>query len=361
MSIRHAIWKVGPHPTSLAATALVSEQQLEDMIVAAPAILNDQWMLIGRQKDTGFGGRIDLLALAPDGAVVLIELKRNRTPREVVAQAIDYATFVDRLEPEDIAAIYSEFAPGHDLAADFQARFGQPLDEETLNDSHEIVIVAASIDESTARIVAYLNDRDIAINVLCFQLFANGDEQLLSRAWLLDPAQTQANVAATPDGEKEPWNGEVYASFGEGKVRAWAEAVRYGFISAGGGTWYSNSLNLLNVGDRIWVKAPGHGFVGVGRVKGRPVPAAEYMVATPDGDRPALDVLTTGPALRANANDPDKTEYFVSVDWLETVPLEKGVQEVGMFGNQNTVCKPKTPKWRYTVERLKQRFPKFDQ
>jgi hypothetical protein len=48
-------------------------------------------MLIGRQEDTGFGGRVDLLAVAPDGAVVLVELKRDRTPREVVAQAVDYA------------------------------------------------------------------------------------------------------------------------------------------------------------------------------------------------------------------------------------------------------------------------------
>jgi hypothetical protein len=46
----------------------------------------------------GFGGRIDLLAIAPDGALVLIELNRNRTPREVVAQSLDYAGWV---EPSD--------------------------------------------------------------------------------------------------------------------------------------------------------------------------------------------------------------------------------------------------------------------
>ena len=49
---------------------------------------------------------------------------------------------------EDVAAIYGRFRPGQDLAADFQKRFGQPLDEETLNDSHQIVIVAASLDPS---------------------------------------------------------------------------------------------------------------------------------------------------------------------------------------------------------------------
>ena len=40
--------------------------------------------------------------------------------------------------------------------------------------------------------------------------------------------------------------------------------------------------------------------------------------------------------------------------WLQTVPLDQAVQEIGLFGNQNTVCKPTTPKWRQTVERLKQ-------
>ena len=64
------------------------------MILAAPRLLSDEWMLIGRQEDTGFGGRIDLLAVAPDGSFVLIELKRDRTPREVVARALDYAGWV---------------------------------------------------------------------------------------------------------------------------------------------------------------------------------------------------------------------------------------------------------------------------
>jgi RecB family endonuclease NucS len=84
-------------------------------------------MLIGQQEETPFGGRIDLLALAPDGSLVLIELKRNRTPREVVAQSLDYASWLEKLRSEDIAAIYARFAPGHSLGDDFQSRFKQPL------------------------------------------------------------------------------------------------------------------------------------------------------------------------------------------------------------------------------------------
>lgn len=84
MPIRNAIWTVSDKPQALVEARLPSERVLEDMIVAAPRILSDEWMLIGRQERTGNGGIIDLLAIAPDGALVLIELKRDRTPREVV-------------------------------------------------------------------------------------------------------------------------------------------------------------------------------------------------------------------------------------------------------------------------------------
>ena len=65
MPIHAAVWKVAAKPEPLTGTSLASEQLLEDMIVAAPRLLSDKWMLIGRQEDTRFGGRIDLLAIAP--------------------------------------------------------------------------------------------------------------------------------------------------------------------------------------------------------------------------------------------------------------------------------------------------------
>lgn len=219
--------------------------------------------------------------------------------------------------------------------------------------------MAASLDHSTERIIAYLNDRDIPINVLLFQIFVHGADQLISRAWLLDPVDTQVNVTALPVGPKEPWNGEFYASFGHSETRSWAEAKQYGFICAGGGAWYSNTLNLLNPGDRVWVKAPGYGFVGVGRVTGKSVPASSFQLKTPSGPALALNTLKEGTYHREYVSDPERCEYFIPVQWLQAVPIEQAISEIGLFGNQNTVCKPTTPKWRYTVERLKECFPKF--
>lgn len=356
MPIRTALWKVSTQPERLVEASLPSEKLLEEMIVAQPLLLSDAWMLIGRQERTGLGGIVDLLAIAPDGSLVLIELKRDRTPRDVVAQALDYASWVESLQGEDIAAIYGRFRSGQSLADDFKARFGQPLDEETLNQTHQIVIVAAQLDDSTERIVAYLNKRDIAINVLCFQVFANGSEQLLSRAWLLDPVHTQVNVTPSSDGPAEPWNGEFYVSFGHGKTRAWSEAQKYGFVCGGGGAWYSRTLQLLNPGNRVWVNVPKTGYVGVGRVTGKAVQAADFTLNGPNGEAPALEVLTEGDYHREFAADPERCEWFVPVEWVKVLPLEDAVQEIGFFGNQNTVCKPTTPKWRSTVERLKDRL-----
>ena len=127
------------------------------------------------------------------------------------------------------------------------------------------------------------------------------------------------------------------------------------FISAGGATWYSNTLNLLTKGTRIWVKVPPSGFVGVGLVTGPRQAASEFQIA----EHVALEVLN-GNYHRHYVEDSERMEYFVSVRWLKTVPLKEAMHEPGMFGNQNTVCRPTTPGWRRTVDRLKVLFPGFD-
>ena len=142
MPVQHALWKMDAVPERLASGLLDSEKQLEEMIVAAPEILSSDWMLIGRQERTSYGKIVDLLAVAPDGSLVLIELKRGKTPWDVVAQALDYASWVEQLEAGDIADIYRRFTDGSDLAEDFKKHSGGDLDEEQLNQTHQIVIIA---------------------------------------------------------------------------------------------------------------------------------------------------------------------------------------------------------------------------
>jgi hypothetical protein len=100
--------------------------------------------------------------------------------------------------------------------------------------------------------------------------------------------------------------------------------------------------------------------VGVGRVVGPRESVAEFRVKTPEGDRRLVEVSKRADYSRGEIDDPDRCEYFVPVKWLEVRPIDAAVQEIGFFGNQNTVCKPRSKKWRTTVDRLKQMFPTFD-
>ena len=72
-------------------------------------------------------------------------------------------------------------------------------------------------------------------------------------------------------------------------------------------------------------------------------------------------MLSEGDYHRAFIDDPERSDWFVPVRWIHSVPLDDAVNELGMFGNQNTVCKPTTPKWRTTVERLRERWPEVGQ
>ena len=355
MPIQHKLWIVDNPPMEVETSTLINEKQLEDMIESEPGILSDDWMLIGRQIHSG-NGHVDLLAIAADASLVLIELKRDKTPRDVIAQTLDYALWLENLKPEEVVDLYKRKNPNASLSEDFRKRFNQVLDDqdEPINHAHQLVVVASTLDPSSERIVQYLRGRDVPINVLTFEIFQHGDTKFLSRAWLIEPQDTTES-AASGSHERQAWNNEFYACFGHDENRDWDEAVKYGFISGGGGKWYSGTLKKLRKDARVWVKVPGKGFVGVGRIAGQRQSATEFEI---DG-RPVLEVLKAKHH-RDVGDNPDLMEYFVPIKWLDTVSLDQAVSEPGMFGNQNTVCQPKKQKWVTTVEKLKGVFTKFD-
>lgn len=97
MAVEFGIWRVDDAPVAVAATKLEDEARLETWLTQDISILGLDVLVIGRQVTTAFGGIIDLLAIDREGELYVIELKRARTPREVVAQVLDYASWVGEL------------------------------------------------------------------------------------------------------------------------------------------------------------------------------------------------------------------------------------------------------------------------
>ena len=121
-------------------------------------------LVIGRQVKTIFGGRIDLLCINGDGDLVIVELKRGQTPREITAQALDYASWVEDLTSQQVEEIAAVYLKGKSLKEAFEDTFVDKEYPEVINGQHSIKIVASRIDDSTERIIRYLSGKGIAIS-----------------------------------------------------------------------------------------------------------------------------------------------------------------------------------------------------
>jgi hypothetical protein len=319
------------------------EKRLESIIAADIGILGlGPLMLLGRQIVTDQGSRIDLLALDRDGTLYVVELKRDRTPRETVAQVLDYGAWVRRLSAERLAHLFETgpFANSRTLNAAFDEQFEQPL-PEIINESHRLVIVASVLDQSTERIVEYLlDDYGVPINVVLFRYFQDGQAEYLGRSWLRDPdvaeQRTRAAEIKRPTGE---WNGEdYYVHYGPEDGRSWNDARQYGYISAGGGRRWSTPLFRLHPGARVFVHDPPYGYVGVGRVVADAVPIGDFTVTVEGEERSLLEVPLRNEKVKENAEDPDLMEYVVRVQWEQAVPTTDGYWERGFFSRRGTTA-----------------------
>lgn len=169
------------------------EERLEAWIERDVSILSPELLIIGRQVETDFGGVIDLLCLNQAGDTVIVELKRDLTPREVTAQALDYASWVRELSNDRISAIAGRHLGESGTLEDaFARKFGVDL-PEVLNENHGILIVGSRIDGSTERIIKYLSDAyGVSINAVTFQYFQTQErEEFLARVFLIEPEKIE--------------------------------------------------------------------------------------------------------------------------------------------------------------------------
>jgi hypothetical protein len=242
MAFRMKLWSIADDELrTIPRTALDYEERLENWIAREPLILGMDVLLIGRQVTTEFGGRIDLLGIDRQGNLTIIELKRAKTPREIVAQVLEYASWVRRLDADEIHSITAEYLD-KSLPVAFSERFDAPL-PDNINKNHSMVIVASSLDESSERIVQYLTDEyRVNINVAFFTFFGGGEQEYLGRAWLQDPERVQDISDSRTQG---PWPGYWFVNVGEGEHRNWDDNRQCGFISPGQGERFSSALERL--------------------------------------------------------------------------------------------------------------------
>ncbi len=224
------------------------EERLEDWLATNISVLDPSLLVIGRQVRTDFAGVIDLLCLDSAGDTVVVELKKGQTPREVAAQALDYASWVKDLSHERITGIaVDHFGNPDKLASAFQERFEKPLPDE-LNLGHQSLIVAESMDASTERIVRYLSSMNVPINVSTIQHFKDkADRSILAQVYLIEPEEAEArSQPASRRSRRETVSGLQALAYDKGIGDLYAH-MRNGVRGI---------LTAQPYSDRVWYRLP---------------------------------------------------------------------------------------------------------
>ncbi len=164
--------------TSMAETGRTEFEDLERWIKNSPEILGDDILIIGEQIQTK-SGPLDFLGIDKSGNMVIIELKRDRLPREALAQAIDYASDISSWDIERLNQECSKYS-GQPLE-DYITENFEDVDWEdiSINQFQKILLVGTSVDEALQRMIEWLSDiYSVSINALVFKYTktSNGDE-----------------------------------------------------------------------------------------------------------------------------------------------------------------------------------------
>lgn len=353
MPVEMRMWRIdGDDPKPLTASVLPAENDLHEFLERDPSLLGERLLVIGSEVTTPYGPRLDLLAIDADGNLHLLELKRDKTPREVVAQVLDYGSWASTLSRDDVIDIATKHLD-HPFEAAFEDVFGSAPPDE-LNGDLSLTIVAAELDASSERIVDYLRGFGVPVNAVFFSYLEDDGRRYLARSWLTaSDDETRTTATGNKKSKRAAWNGkDWYISYAGGE-RVWEDARKFGYVAGGGGKYWSQDMRSLPVGARIWVNVPPMRYVAVGRVL---APATRFEVAkvrVDDAWIPLAEQTLEGVYSSDPTTDDDFAEWIVPVEWIDARPLEAGFWEKGMFASQHSACKLRQE---FTLERLAEHF-----
>jgi len=194
------------------------EKVLEDWIENNPHLLleGEGLAIFARQPRTGFDKYLDLLGLDRTGATVVVELKRGETPRDVVAQTLEYASWVDSLTLDQLDEMAREYAEKRGIDASgiadlYRRTFSAELEDTedqgrqvteriTFNNRQRLIILAERISEEVEQTLRYLRTRFGAdVYGVQFSVHQAGGDTIISTTTVVGREQVakpaQAGVA----------------------------------------------------------------------------------------------------------------------------------------------------------------------
>jgi hypothetical protein len=206
------------------------ESILESWMESNPqGILEDgRILIVGRQVRTNLDKYIDLLGLDREGNAVVIELKRDRTPRDVVAQALEYASYVEKLDTRQLDEILAQYLGegSPELVDQHRAYFNLDPDEAvSFNKDQRIVIIGQNITPEVRQTATFLGEKGIRVTCVEFTFFETDDGKRLLSQEIVVGKESERPKSITSGSERRITEQEFLESADENGRRAYTRIV----------------------------------------------------------------------------------------------------------------------------------------
>ena len=163
--------------TSFGEIRWKERQDLQECIAAEPTILGEELLII-QKEFSGFDStseRLDLLALDKQGNLVIIENKLDDTGRDVVWQAVKYASYCSTLSTNEIKSIFEQYISKYNLGFNAEQEIISFLNIESLDvanlnqeNSQRIMFVAKEFRKEVLSAALWLFN--FGINISCIKI-----------------------------------------------------------------------------------------------------------------------------------------------------------------------------------------------
>lgn len=196
-------------------TNLELENHLESWLERSPwAFAQEPILWIGRQTSAIVEeGTIfpDLLGVDSAGNLIIVELKKGKAPREVVAQLLEYAAWAHELSDERIYEIAESYFQTHKefQGMDFQDAFSEVFEPDEVpvpNQRLRLFILAEEIPPAVSRVCRFLRtSHGIDVNCIAISTFQTESGEVLV---ITESKVGEENIVAPRHAETERWSGE---------------------------------------------------------------------------------------------------------------------------------------------------------
>lgn len=329
--------------TSFSELGMKERFDIEEWIEKTPNILGEDLLVIGKELILPSGRRLDLLCIDKEANLVIIELKRDDSGSEVEWQAIKYTSYCSNFTPDEIFQYYAKYLRSSELDAQKKIEEFISADIENLNVKQRIILASKEFNSEVISAVLWL--REYSINIQCTRItpFVDENKELFLNAETIIPLPEAKDYIEKKEVKRikseiqTEWTGYWFVNVGESDHRNWIDNVKYGYLSAGQGKWYSEALKRLNLGDKVYAYMKGYGYVGFGEIIKGATPIKDFVDESQN--KLLLDLPLTSISPDLNKDNIELCEWCVGINWIKTFKKEEAKTFTGVFANQNIVCK----------------------